>query len=392
MYRGLVVTVRSIDSATCCHRTGHLYIPLLLCRLYTITMVAILKNRYLRVCVGAVIFVLAACSQDATESAADVDPAAQDSLTSSLDQGLESVVRQEGIASHLRFLSDDQMLGRMTGSAEYDEAASYVAGHFNAMGLEPGGEDGSWLQAVPMLARNIQVESATVIFHQDGIEKSQRWKEDFVMGGDVARPETNITAEVVFVGFGIHAPEMNYSDYDGIDVDGKIVAMFGGAPDTFPHNERAYYSSGLTKAEEAVVRGAVGVVGLRSRVDQRRYSWKRISENAGVRPGMSWINLSGEAANYFPELQGGATINVPPAEELFSRSPVSFEDALDAADEGRALSTPLGTEMTLARKTDHESITSPNVVGILRGSDPALANEYVVFTAHLDHVGTGVGC
>jgi Zn-dependent M28 family amino/carboxypeptidase len=105
---------------------------------------------------------------------------------------------------------------------------------------------------------------------------------------------------------------------------------------------------------------------------------------------MSWINLSGDAANYFPELEGSTLINVPPAEQLFSRSPISFEEALDAADAGTPMSTPLGVEVTLARKTDHESITSPNVIGIIRGSDPELANEYVVYTAHLDHVGTGV--
>jgi hypothetical protein len=278
----------------------------------------------------------------------------------------------------------------MTGTPEYDEAAAYVASHFEDIGLVAGGEDGSWFQAVPMLARWIDVDSATVVFHQDGEEKAQRWKEDFVMGGDVVRAETDITAEVVFAGFGIHAPDMNYSDYDGIDVEGKILAIFGGAPSTFPHNERAYYSSGLTKSTEAVSRGAIGTIALRSRTDQGRYSWERISENAGVRPGMSWINLSGQAANFFPELQGGALINVPPAEQLFSRSPISFEDALDAADAGMPLSTPLGVEATLARKTEHESITSPNVIGILRGSDPELADEYVVFTAHLDHVGLGV--
>lgn len=277
----------------------------------------------------------------------------------------------------------------MTGSPEYDEAAAYVAGHFADMGLEQGGDSG-WYQQVPMLARRVDVDSAKFVFHQDNVEKAQRWKEDFVMGGDAVREETNITAEVVFAGFGIHAPDMNYSDYDGIDVTGKIVAVFGGAPSTFPHNERAFYSSGLTKAETAVERGAVGMVGLRSRTDQRRYTWKRLSENAGVRPGMSWVNLSGDVANYFPELRGGAVLNVPPAHELFSRAPITFEQALDAADAGTPLSTPLGTEITLAQKTAHESITSPNVIGILRGSDPQLADEYVVFTAHLDHVGTGV--
>jgi hypothetical protein len=332
---------------------------------------------------------LAGCAQDEPTTTEAQESPATDAPASGLEQGLAQIDRDR-IEGHLRYLADDERRGRMTGSPEYDEAAAYVANHFEEIGLESGGEDGSWFQAVPMLARQIDVSSALVTFHQDGEEKSQRWKQDFVMGGDVVRDETDITAEVVFVGFGIHAPDMNYSDYDGVDVEGKIVALFGGAPDRFPHNERAFYSSGLTKSEEAVARGAVGSIGLRSRTDQRRYSWERISENAGVRPGMSWINLSGDAANYFPELQGSATINVPPAEQLFSRSPVSFEDALDAADAGMPLSTPLGTEVTLARKTSHESIASPNVIGVLRGSDPELANEYVVFTAHLDHVGVGV--
>ena len=347
-----------------------------------------LINRLLTLLIGT--FLFAACSRDAPSEMdqPESDASFTDAITS-LDQGLE-IIDAEGIEAHVRWLADDARKGRMTGTPEYDESAAYVARHFEDIGLVAGGEDGSWFQAVPMLARRIDVDSANVVFHQDGEEKVQRWKEDFVMGGDVVRAETNITAEVVFAGFGIHAPDMNYSDYDGIDVEGKILAIFGGAPDSFPHNERAYYSSGLTKATEAVSRGAIGTIGLRSRTDQGRYTWKRISENAGVRPGMSWINLSGQAANYFPELEGGALINVPPAEQLFSRSPISFEDALDAADAGTPLSTPLGVDATLSRKTDHESITSPNVIGILRGSDPELADEYVVFTAHLDHVGLGV--
>lgn len=334
------------------------------------------------------VLALAGCAQEEPAATEPQEMTTAESPASGLEQGL-SLIDRERIEAHLRFLADDARRGRMTGTPEYDEAAAYVAKHFEEIGLESGGEDDSWFQAVPMLARRIDVDSALVVFHQDGQEKSQRWKEDFVMGGDVVRDETDITAEVVFVGFGVHAPDMNYSDYDGIDVEGKIVALFGGAPDTFPHNERAFYSSGLTKAEAAVARGAVGSIGLRSRTDQERYNWERISENAGVRPGMSWINLSGDAANYFPELQGSAMINVPPAEVLFSRAPISFEDALDAADAGTPLSTPLGTEVTLARKTNHESIASPNVIGILRGSDPDLADEYVVFTAHLDHVGIG---
>jgi len=299
-----------------------------------------------------------------------------------------SLLGRDGIEPHLVYLADDALLGRMTGSPEYDEAAAYVVDRFTEIGLEAGGDDG-WYQQVPMLARHIDVDSATVVFHQDDGDSSLEWKEDFVMGGDVVRPETEIQAEVVYAGFGIHAPDIGYSDYDGIDVSGKIVAIFGGAPATFPHNERAFYSSGVFKAQEAVARGAVGVIGLRSRLSQKRYSWDRLAANAGTRPGMSWLNLSGDAANYFPELQGSSVLNVPAAGDLFRGASISFEDALDAADAGTPLSTPLGFKVTMARKTRHESVSSPNVVGVLRGSDPELADEYVIFSAHLDDVGAG---
>ncbi|NIS91459.1 MAG: M28 family peptidase [Woeseiaceae bacterium] len=344
-------------------------------------------TRFLAVVAAGLVLTACGKSEDVADTAAPQPP--ESAADTALDLGLAAISRDR-IESHLVFLAGDDMQGRMTGTPEYDEAAAYVARQFEEIGLEAGGEDGTWFQAVPMLAQRIDVDSAKVVFHRDGEQMAQRWQEDFVMAGDVVRPETAVTAEVVFAGFGVHAPDMNYSDYDGIDVAGKIIAVFGGAPDSFPHNERAYYSSGLTKAEEAVRRGAIGFIGLRSRTDQKRYTWKRVSENAGVRPGMSWINLSGDVANYFPELEGGALINVPPAEQLFSRSPITFEDALDAADAGTPMSTPLGVEVTLARKTNHESITSPNVIGILRGSDPELADEYVIYTAHLDHVGLGV--
>ena len=327
---------------------------------------------------------MAACGEKPPQ--ADAAPESSDPVALELGVG---AIRREAIETHLEYLASDELMGRMTGTPEYDEAAAYVAAQFADIGLQPGGDDGDWMQQVPMLARRLDTESATVVFHMDGEEHRQRWKDDFVMGGDKERPETHVTAEVVFVGFGLHAPEMGYSDYEGIDVDGKIIAVFGGAPASFPHNERAYYSSSRTKAGEAVKRGAVGTITMRSRTDQKRFEWKRLTQNAGVRPGMSWINLSGDAVDFFPELEGGAIINTPPAEQLFSRSPITFEQALDAADAGELLSTPLGVEATLARKTDHESITSPNVVGILRGSDPELADEYVVYTAHLDHVGTG---
>ncbi|HSD69057.1 MAG TPA: M28 family metallopeptidase [Woeseiaceae bacterium] len=325
---------------------------------------------------------LAACSRNGDDTGSDGVRSVGD-----LDAAL-ATVKLDTLKGHLDFLASDVRQGRMTGTAAYDDAAAYVADQFAALGLEPAGEDG-WFQNVPLTANRLDTGRAAVTLHKDDGDSALTWKDEFVMSGDDLRAESSITADVVFVGFGVHAPDMDYSDYDGIDVSGKIVALFSGAPANFPHNERAFYSSGRTKAEEMVRRGAVGYIGLRSRVDQKRVPWERLTLNAGVQPGMSWINLSGNVADYHAEIQGNATINVPTAAELFDGTPITFEEALDAADAGRPRSTALGVKVTLTQHTSHEEATSANVVGLLRGSDPLLASEYIVYSAHLDHVGVG---
>jgi hypothetical protein len=209
------------------------------------------------------------------------------------------------------------------------------------------------------------------------------------MGGDKVREEALVRAEVVYVGFGVHAPDVGYSDYDGIDVEGKIVAMFGDAPSTLPSEERAFYSSGRTKTEEAVRRGAVGMISLRSRRIDEFFPWERVKAQAGTRPGMAWVTLTGDPADYYPEILGGAAISTEVAQRLFEGTPITFDEARDAIESSTPASVPLGLEVTLGRKTTHEVITSPNVVGIVPGTDPELKNEYIVYTAHLDHNGIG---
>jgi Peptidase family M28 len=324
---------------------------------------------------------LSACSPTSSE----VELPAQ--VAQSVDAALATISR-DALEGHLNYLTDDARKGRMTGEPGHEDAANYVAAQFASIGLEPAGVDG-WFQQVPFIANMIDVDHSGVTMHLDSGDKALRWKEDYVMSGDKVRPETSVRAEVVYAGYGIHAPDMGYSDYDGVDVNGKIVAVFSGAPSSFPHNERAFYSSGRSKREEMARRGAVGYIGLRSRIGQKRVPWDRIKLNAGLRPGMAWLNLSGEAADFVPKIEASATISVSSATELFDGTRVSFEDALDAADDGRPLSTPLGIEVTISQRSDHQRISSPNVVGLLRGSDPALAAEYVVFTAHLDHLGIG---
>jgi len=321
------------------------------------------------------VLAIAACSPE---------PAAP---VASKDDALAAVTK-DGIETHLAYLADDAREGRMAGEPGHEEAAQYVADRFAEFGLEPGGDDG-WFQQVPLISYRIDEESTTLIAHRDGKDTRLQYKEHFAMGGDAVREENLVRAEVVYVGFGVHAPELDYSDYDGVDVAGKIVALFDNAPANFPHNERAFYSSGRTKAKEAIARGAIGVLSLRSKRAEEYVPWDRVKAQAGTRPGMAWVTLTGEAADYYPEIRGAAYVSVDAARALFAGTPISFDEAREATEAAIPASTPLGFEVTLGRKTKHEVITSPNVVGIVRGTDPGLAEEYVVYSAHLDHNGIG---
>ncbi len=300
-------------------------------------------------------------------------------------QGL-GIIEQRNLETHLVWLADDAREGRVAGQPGHEAAAKYVADYFADIGVRPGGDEGFY-QQVPLVSYMIDTESTSVVVHRDREGRELVYREHYGMYGDKVRSQDSVRAEVVYVGFGVHAPEFGYSDYDGIDVEGKIVAGFGGAPSTFSHYARAYYASGRTKAAEAVSRGAIGYIGLRSRLAQEKTPWERYKKITGKKPGMAWVNLAGEASDYFGQLRGSVTISAATAEELFAGTPISFEAALDAMDADTIASIPLGFEVSLSRKTTHERITSPNVIGLVRGTDPALADEYVIYSAHLDAVG-----
>ena len=188
---------------------------------------------------------------------------------------------QARLQAHLTFLADDFLKGRDTGSAEYEIAARYVAAQFQALGLEAAGDEGSFLQSVPLRRTQLDLDSARVDIHRGDSVTELEWKQEFLMGGDADRDEVSVTAPVVFVGHGVVAPDQGYDDYAAVDVEGKIVAWIGGAPSSFPSTERAYYSEGSVKTENAVARGAVGILTFASAEMSKRYPWDRIAKNAG---------------------------------------------------------------------------------------------------------------
>ena len=303
-------------------------------------------------------------------------------------EALLDTISQENIYAHVEYLANDSLEGRMTGEAGYDKAAKYVAERFSEYGLEPGGDDG-WYQQVPLQTYLVDTDSIQFIVHGDDGDQPLTYREDFTMGGDKVRAETSVTGELVYVGRGVHAPDHGYSDYEGIDVDGKIAVGFSGAPDVIEGDQRAYHASSRLKTKHAVERGAVGFVSLRSRRSEETFPWERAARSAGTRPGMAWVGADGSAANYWPQIIASAYMNEDTSAELFADAPITFEQMRDAMEANEVASTPLGITVTLARNTNHERIESPNVIGIVRGTDPKLANEYVVYTGHLDHTGIG---
>ena len=297
-----------------------------------------------------------------------------------------TMITDQRLNAHVEFLSDDALEGRRAGEPGYDAAAAYVAEQFAAMGVAPAGVDG-WYQPVNLRRFKIDTSSARLLVHRDGGDLTLRYRDDFAIGADEVRPETSVRAEVVYVGHGIHAPDLGYSDYDGIDVRGKIVAFFDGTPPLLEGNAGAHYASGRTTAEEAVSRGAVGMIILRSEKAEERRPWDESKKQFGKRPSTTWVSEDGRAAGYHPEILDVVWLNIESSELLFDLSPLSFEEAHEASLGNEPQSAALGVEVSMSVRSEHSTASSSNVIGVVRGTDPELASEYVVYTAHLDHVG-----
>ena len=287
----------------------------------------------------------------------------------------------------MRFLADDRLEGRGTGSRGHELAAAYVAAQFEALGLETAGDSGSYFQRVPFRFAQVIGSECRLSLFAEGREHRLVYTDDYVMGGDYARETSEVDAPLAFVGFGVTAPELRYDDYATVDVRGKVVVMLSGAPPTFPHDQRAYYSSSTVKQDNAVAHGAVGILTVRTPVDERRSPWERVVRQNRM-PGARWLEPDGSPHHALPELRLAGTLSQAAAEPLFS-APRTLDAVFAAADSGRAQGFPLTAEVRAHRACRYVAATSPNVAGLLRGSDPRLGNEVVVYTAHLDHLGVG---
>ena len=293
---------------------------------------------------------------------------------------------QNRLQSHIEFLADDLMLGRQPGSDGYNIAANYVSSQFRQMGLQPAGDNGSYFQQVPLRRAFLEPGSAELTFSNGSETIPLVFVDQFYMGPALGTPSSDLEAGLVFAGYGIEADELEHNDYSSLDAKGKIVVVFAGQPHDFPSEDGAHFASNTEKTKAAVRHGAVGILMIHTPRASQRYQWDRLSSRVGT-PSMGWVNEQGEVHGVFKQIQAGAMLRHTAAGPLFDNAPVSLETLLASDDNGEALATfDLDGKVLMRQRSTHELISSPNVVAVLPGSDPLIANEYVMYTAHLDHI------
>ncbi|MBD3335155.1 MAG: M28 family peptidase [Candidatus Eisenbacteria bacterium] len=287
------------------------------------------------------------------------------------------------LAGHVQYLGRDILRGRAPGTAGGDTAAAYIARRMGEFGLTPLGPDSSFFQYVPLHGSTSSEESLLRLTRNDSTVKLSLWN-DYLLHSAGAQTWVARPTPLVFVGYGIVAPEFDYSDYQSVDVDGAIAVFLSGEP---PSEDPSYFhgpwetmhASPAAKRRLALSRGARGTILIPS---PRRYvSWERRKRDYGF----EYLTLAyGESDNL------SLVLNPKAAESLFRGSGHRFADVCRWDSAGAVRSFPLETSISFHGSFAERDFLSPNVAGLLPGGDPLQADSYVLIVAHYDHLGVGI--
>jgi len=299
-----------------------------------------------------------------------------------------SALNAQAIRAHAEFLSSDLLEGRATGSRGYELAAAYVAAQFRQSGLLPLGE--SYLQSVPLIEASVVLPGSAAALKRDGSTLNFEFSKDYLPSANFFSATSSLTAPLVFAGFGIDAPELNYNDLADLDLQGRIAIILNGAPDRFNAQARSYYGWRDTKYARLAKQGALGVIEIDTHEQKESpsfNSWDRAVAMSWVSE-MRRVNSDEQPDEVFPELKLKFRFNTDAAALLFGNGH-TLEQTLQAAKLGEPQGFALPGTMTLTATTGLRRVDSNNVVGMVRGSDARLQNEYVLVAAHLDQLGRG---
>lgn len=291
------------------------------------------------------------------------------------------------IRPHVKFLSSDLLEGRGVGTRGGELAAAYIASQFESAGLKPAGDNGTFFQRVSLVGVD-PLDSSTLSASMGGKEIRFRWLEDFVGSSQQQKTVAPFDAEAVFVGHGITAPEFGWTDYDGVDVKGKVVVLFTNEPPSddekfFEGKALTYYGRWSYKYEEATRQGAVACIILHT-TPTAGYNWSVVRGSWGKEDPQVKLNPDEQAlalAGWVTE--AGAT-------QLLGLAGKNVAQLLEAANTKGFKAFSLGFRVKGTVNSKIRAIETSNVAGIVPGSDVALTNESVIFSAHWDHLGISV--
>jgi len=286
--------------------------------------------------------------------------------------------------AHVKFLADDSLEGRDTGSEGLGKAQAYAVEQLQKAGLQPAGSNGFY-QPVHFNQYEVDEAKSSLALVANGQAKTLSFADDAFIGTRATHASVTLSAPLVFVGYGLKIPEKNLDELVGIDLKGKIVVYLAGSPSDIPTALASHYQTPAERWKSLRAAGAIGTVTIMNPASMD-IPWSRISINRN-HPSM---DLADAEFNETPGQQLGVTFNPASAEQLFAGSGHTFAEIAALGKDRKplphfALATSLKANAVILTKT----LESSNIVAKLSGSDPVLRNEFVVLSAHIDHVGIG---
>ncbi|HEX2490401.1 MAG TPA: M28 family peptidase, partial [Blastocatellia bacterium] len=297
-----------------------------------------------------------------------------------------SQIVESKLRAHVKYLADDLLEGRGPGSRGGILAAKYIASQFEALGLEPAAADRSFFQQVQMIGTRTD-PSTKLAVKSESAAAEFKFGDEFVAGTDLEQAEIPINGEIIFAGYGVNAPENNWDDYKGLDVRGKVLMIMVNDPPATPSEPNLFGGKALTyygrwtyKYEEAARRGAAGVILIHTD-NSAGYGWSVVRNSWGG----ARFGLAPEANT--PSLKLKSWVTEETASKIAQLGGKDLNQLRQSAASRAFRPTPLGVSLNMTLRAQSQRMTSPNVVAIYRGNDPTLKNEYVVYSAHWDHLG-----
>jgi Zn-dependent M28 family amino/carboxypeptidase len=285
---------------------------------------------------------------------------------------------------HVKVLADDNMEGRETGSEGLRKSEAYVVDQLTKAGLQPAGVDGFY-QPVKFVSREIVEKDSSAALIRGSKIDPLNLGEDAYFNTRVDLAPEEITAPLVFVGYGLKIPENNYDDLAGLDLKGKIVVYLSGSPSEIPTALSAHYQTLGERWKALQQAGVIGTINIPNPASMD-IPWSRMSLNR-THPSM---DLADPQFNETSGLKLALIFNPAQAEKLFAASGHTFAEIAALGKDRKPLPRfPLGVSLKARARVKLTSVESANVIAKLPGNDPALKNEYVVLSAHVDHVGIG---